>query len=503
MDSFDSGSSISYSHKLTLDCTDMDYPALLMEMNRTICTIYIDDDLIFDSSAPSNAGTFDAPVFCFAAIPKGVYENSTITINLIAMDSYVYRKSTPVMVGEYNDLFRNIIDVFRFPIMITVFIIMFGGIMLFLCLLYYPFHSELRIVMYSSLYMLLVGIWGLCDYHFATLALDSHMANILQYTSLFISVGVLYLIIDSLLNVKVKYVLKIIGMGLAFIGLASLFLHGARLVNQSEFFMFYIIMHICAIIILLVIDFRQIILEGCSITVALNLITLTVFVVFMDINIVVTTYFTNSELGKNTLLVSMFPLGAAVYVIGQIANYVSFIAQSVARASRNNELTQIAYTDELTQINNRAAYAQKTIELDNSDNNYCIISLDLNNLKQVNDKYGHFAGDRLIRDFGLLLNDVFKEYFCARIGGDEFVVVMEDATLDNVTELITKMSLALAKLDELQPEVKHSAAYGYAFKKECPANERTAHNTFLYADERMYLRKETQHMLLKAKENNL
>ena len=132
MDSFDSGSSISYSHKLTLDCTDMDYPALLMEMNRTICTIYIDDDLIFDSSAPSNAGTFDAPVFCFAAIPKGVYENSTITINLIAMDSYVYRKSTPVMVGEYNDLFRNIIDVFRFPIMITVFIIMFGGIMLFL-----------------------------------------------------------------------------------------------------------------------------------------------------------------------------------------------------------------------------------------------------------------------------------------------------------------------------------------------------------------------------------
>ena len=315
--------------------------------------------------------------------------------------------------------------------------------------------------------------------------------------------GVLYLIIDSLLNVKVKYVLKIIGMGLAFIGLASLFLHGARLVNQSEFFMFYIIMHICAIIILLVIDYRQIILEGCSITVALNLITLTVFVVFMDINIVVTTYFTNSELGKNTLLVSMFPLGAAVYVIGQIANYVSFIAQSVARASRNNELTQIAYTDELTQINNRAAYAQKTIELDNSDNNYCIISLDLNNLKQVNDKYGHFAGDRLIRDFGLLLNDVFKEYFCARIGGDEFVVVMEDATLDNVTELITKMSLALAKLDELQPEVKHSAAYGYAFKKECPANERTAHNTFLYADERMYLRKETQHMLLKAKENNL
>ena len=58
-----------------------------------------------------------------------------------------------------------------------------------------------------------------------------------------------------------------------------------------------------------------------------------------------------------------------------------------------------------------------------------IIMLDLDNLKQFNDQFGHAAGDMILIELGkILLTLVRKEDFSSRIGGDEFVVVLPDTT---------------------------------------------------------------------------
>ncbi|PKL07026.1 MAG: hypothetical protein CVV53_01355 [Spirochaetae bacterium HGW-Spirochaetae-9] len=58
---------------------------------------------------------------------------------------------------------------------------------------------------------------------------------------------------------------------------------------------------------------------------------------------------------------------------------------------------------------------------------FCLLMMDLDNFKMVNDEYGHMEGDEALREFKELLTRAFREYdIVARLGGDEFVVLMED-----------------------------------------------------------------------------
>ena len=58
---------------------------------------------------------------------------------------------------------------------------------------------------------------------------------------------------------------------------------------------------------------------------------------------------------------------------------------------------------------------------------FCLLMMDLDNFKMVNDEYGHMEGDEALKEFKELLTRAFREYdIIARLGGDEFVVLMED-----------------------------------------------------------------------------
>ena len=492
---FSEGDTLIISHELTLDTSQMAFPCVLVEMNRTYCTVYINGMEIYDSNYAWSDEAWSAPGFCFVDIPGKYYKGSVLRIEITALDGYVFRKPMPIMIGDGSDVFSTILHLFSFPLCTTIFLIMFGGIMLLLCLLLYPFYERINIVLYSALSMMLVGLWGTCDFHFATLAISPQAANALQYTSLFAAIGVFYLIIDSLFNVSVKYVLKAVGWGLIVIAILSLILQSIQVINQSEFFFFYIILSVVALLILLVIDVRQLFIDRCTITVGINLVSLTTFVLCLDGSMIVTSYLTNSELGTNPILTRLFPMGAIIYILGQITNYILFMSQSLGRSTHNEQLAQIAYTDDLTRINNRASYAQKSMELDDKDEDYCIISFDMDGLKPINDRFGHFAGDKALSDFAMTLRTVFEGYYCARIGGDEFVVIMENADMATVATYVAKYNEAMGKLNAMEPDIKHRASYGYAFRDEMPPDKRTVHDTFLFADQRMYMRKEIQKKL--------
>ena len=90
-------------------------------------------------------------------------------------------------------------------------------------------------------------------------------------------------------------------------------------------------------------------------------------------------------------------------------------------------LEQMAYIDDLTGLANRRKCEQVWDGLDESKENYGIFAFDLNLLKQTNDTKGHAVGDLLIRTFAKTLSKVFSEYgVVGRIGGDEFVVFIDD-----------------------------------------------------------------------------
>lgn len=120
---------------------------------------------------------------------------------------------------------------------------------------------------------------------------------------------------------------------------------------------------------------------------------------------------------------------------------------------------RMAYHDNLTGLNNRAAYNQKIEELKQSEQRSLtgIILFDIDNFKNINDTKGHLAGDRVLQTVGSILMEIFSStlYTLYRIGGDEFAVIGERVTEE---ELIARL-LEVGERFEKETDIRLSKGY--------------------------------------------
>lgn len=139
----------------------------------------------------------------------------------------------------------------------------------------------------------------------------------------------------------------------------------------------------------------------------------------------------------------MFRLGTLFFVITQllfiIQNYLAMCKVDV----ESEYLRTMAYKDSMTQLANRAAFDRDASALmanpGHSGSLWCV-SVDVNDLKRLNDAEGHLAGDILIKKAAKVLNTVFGKFgIIYRVGGDEFVVLLYNTTQDNVSGLVERM----------------------------------------------------------------
>lgn len=154
-------------------------------------------------------------------------------------------------------------------------------------------------------------------------------------------------------------------------------------------------------------------------------------------------------------------------------------------------LQQLSITDELTQLYNvRHFQSQLEVEVDRA-NRYkhplTLLMIDVDNLKKVNDTYGHQAGDTVLAAFGRIIHRCLRKTDLAfRYGGDEFVVVLPEATAEQ--------SLVVAERvrQELKKEVFFPKAGGAAIPVTasigvaCYREEEDMHTFARRADLEMY-----------------
>ncbi|MGN1104930.1 MAG: diguanylate cyclase domain-containing protein [Candidatus Coproplasma sp.] len=141
--------------------------------------------------------------------------------------------------------------------------------------------------------------------------------------------------------------------------------------------------------------------------------------------------------------------------------------------------------DALTKLFSRRCYE---IYLRSIPQNSVIIFFDVNNFKEVNDKYGHTAGDECLAKIAQIINSVYARYgSCFRIGGDEFCVIITKNTqvLTQLNENFYNSIKSLQSVDERIPTV----ALGYTTFEKSDTN---IDAVVTRADEAMYLTKSLQ-----------
>ena len=186
-------------------------------------------------------------------------------------------------------------------------------------------------------------------------------------------------------------------------------------------------------------------------------------------------------------------IGTLVYASLQLYDFYSYAAEHAGTIKRNANLNDVAYKDPLTGIANRAQCEQVMLELDRERAQYSIIMMDVNGLKKVNDTMGHAAGDRFLKGFGEILTYFFeKELLVGRMGGDEFVVILKDKTLEQASDRAEALLFdGLHRMNRNEGEFKYEASFGVANVNE--VRSRKASDVYKLADKKMYEMKTVIH----------
>jgi diguanylate cyclase (GGDEF)-like protein/PAS domain S-box-containing protein len=114
--------------------------------------------------------------------------------------------------------------------------------------------------------------------------------------------------------------------------------------------------------------------------------------------------------------------------VGDEAQYLLTVIEDVTERKRAEErIAHLAHHDALTDLPNRAAFTDclsATLDKAASDNgSFALLCIDFDRFKEVNDVFGHSAGDALLREVSRRLQDAAEGAFLARLGGDEFTVI--------------------------------------------------------------------------------
>ena len=171
------------------------------------------------------------------------------------------------------------------------------------------------------------------------------------------------------------------------------------------------------------------------------------------------------------------------------------IAESVLkhREKEIGEISEEAYKDQLTGVGNKNSYSKKVerlgSEIKKGSAEFAVVMVDVNRLKYINDTFGHTAGDTYLIGSCHAICEVFKKSPVYRVGGDEFVVILQG---DDYNDREKKMDILRKSFEDsydqknVDPWFRYSASAGVSEYKEGDTFE----TVFKRADELMYAAKQ-------------
>ena len=167
-------------------------------------------------------------------------------------------------------------------------------------------------------------------------------------------------------------------------------------------------------------------------------------------------------------------------------------AENVIEAeNKARMLKEIANKDALTNVRNKACYdtfvEDMNRKIERGETNFAVVMVDLNNLKSINDNFGHENGNIYIKKGCSIICHIFAHSPVFRIGGDEFVAIFEGEDYENRSRLLSEAKGVFKNLSEntdMEPWHRVSAAIGSAVFNV--GIDKTFNDVFNRADKLMY-----------------
>lgn len=428
------------------------------------------------------------------------YLGETLSITLTVSENNAFNGISSMMLGNEGTLIQESLVKNRIRIAVSMSLILFGVLMACVSMVASLKNRVYVSLFWVALFSLLIGGWTLCNNNLIILFTQNlKVKAYMEYMSLY--AGPLPLLLyfyptavqkgrNRFFRIFYKGLLtgQTVFIVFAFSMQALNLVHFPQDLKAAQMLM---ILEVVFIILLIIDD--GIHRRKYNHMLQLGMVGILFVILYELVQYNVQKFFVHFEGNKYS---SSVCYGALFIVVALLLDYTGKTSRGLYKEAQQQLLENMAYSDELTGLSNRRKCDEVVEKLLDGDADFTLISMDLNLLKYYNDTYGHEKGDALLRSFASVLREAFPEALAiARVGGDEFHVVLPDRKQEELREDLTCLLKCLYEKNEQNKELHLSTAVGCVQRSEFLDNV-DIRMLYQEADRRMYVHKQ------KMKEKN-
>ncbi len=452
----------------------------------TIINCEVDDNVIYRNIANMHESYYnDANTIYLIDLPKKVNDNIITLYYENTKDFLTTFELKDIKVGKRADIisYYFLVENF-FELLLFVFLLIFAVTVLGVSLKLKRREVVEKYFIYMGLLALVVAFYiiSLLPISYFIYQKYGIILNLIKYASIMLipilALKTTMLIVEQKFK---KYMDLLIVIASINIIVQQLCLYFKKF-SFSEMLVYSIIILIVSIVVIVIsfVSAKSVIEEKLN-KFILIMLSLLLGILYQMVDLLLNGIMTTSLFFEITVFISF----SAQFI--QFFNiYISYREDKI----RADIYKKLAYTDKFTDVGNRAAFDENRAVYQQIDSNFFVIIMDIDNLKYINDNYGHKYGDSIIKMLAEKLKSGFDSRYkkdIYRIGGDEFCIIYyapNDIDIDGMLEQITE-EYDLSSIDN--GVSNYSLSYGYKYYDG--ANGASFDRVLHLADQAMYHKK--------------
>jgi len=470
---------------------EVNNPVLRIFTDHSSVEVFIDGELIYEYGLERTLNNkFIGYGYHHIPLPYD-YQGRNISIRMISSENLNSSSLRAPEICDSTTMIRDYAANNRWLLASSFFLMMAGmGLFLLSGFSLIKNGSGFRLMAVGA-FSYCLSIWSLCNYNLTEIFTDNLLVkNYLEYTSLYL-IPLFFLLyfwgdLKNRDTQSIRVIYKSLLVMQALFLIAISITHWTDALHLSAAMWGQLVLIGIEAVGILAVCIHDIYAKSFSSESILIGVVLISFLALLDLGL-----FAVQKIGIETNdshFSSFTSLGAMIFVVCLVTDIYQQNETKLAEGYRMETLQKLAYEDALTGIPNRRRYDDIAIDCQDAGDDYAIIVMDINDLKQVNDKYGHERGDLLIASMAECLKKTFgKGTMIARTGGDEFAAIVMDLKIWDPESLLWRLQAEIDIKNTANPDLNLSAAFGYCKRDEFP--DKTAKEIYRIADDRMYEKK--------------
>ncbi len=399
--------------------------------------VYEDNELIYQYPVKNNNPIAKTPGYCwnFVQLPKTL---NNIQIIFTSPYKDANKKIPDFYVGNIASITSHIIDTSLFQFILCILMFFLGLVM---AAYYLVIHKKNKMVnanmLYLGIFAVFLSIWSINECPVTTLIMQNNIAtSYLSFLSLMLLPMPFAIFVKNFYNDTNKNwdIFFRLNISQIVVCIALQLAHAYDL--RETLWTTHVIMGI----LIAIVFYRSYTLlcnSKSTKMVKMHLLCMIICVTSLLLDLI--GYYMNVW-DSNTF----GRIGFLAYIIVLGITSTNDTASLIQMGQQADAYQRLAYSDQMTGLFNRTCFNIDFAEHEKKPNDIAVIDFDLNHLKRTNDTYGHNAGDRYIKNCARIINEIFSSIGkCYRVGGDEFVAIVPDASTVDITHYLAMLESSI------------------------------------------------------------